>query len=220
MPSHLRSPTHRMATVLAGAAVVDFRYVFDNFQDVALTAIPSHVPNVDVVGGGWQAAGGLWRIDGDGVGMEHANNDCEDAIVIDSGQANVDITLITDPSTFGQGDFGVAFRYSALNAFYFFDYEQAALRMRVVKFNPGGSVVGTNTGDPVGGSRVTWRVRLSGNDITCWLDGVDDTLITVTDADLNTNTRHGARHCTISADVRYEQITIEPVGDGSEPPGV
>lgn len=193
--------------------VVDPTLVFDEFLDVALTAIGSHTPDTDVLGGGWLANPGTWRIDADGAGMEHASNDCEDVVSIDAGEVNVDITLVTNPTS-DEGDYGVCFRYSALNAMYFYDF---APTMRIVKFNPGASVIGTNTGTP-GAGRNVWRARLNGNSISCWIEGVANTLITLIDSDLNTNTRHGIRHCLISANARYGQIRIEPAGRGSEPP--
>lgn len=181
--------------------------LLDNFIETSDVAIASHTPDYNRYGNAWASAAGTWTVQSDGSGLRHASAHCEDAAIVDVTVSDVIITMITDPSH-NQGDQGVAFRYSALDAFYFYDYQGGG--MRIVKFNPGGSVIGTNTGDPTyGGAKITWQVTLSGNDIKCEVIGVADTLIEVTDSDLASNTKHGIRHCLESADLRYDQITIE-----------
>lgn len=155
-------------------AVASPWYVEDFFSDPDTTPLANHAPDVDIVGGWWTELVGSWAISSNQARVDAVVAQDEFA-TIDSGRADVlviaDVTLTNDGA--GDHNVGLVFRIDAANDWWLFWQDINDGNLRLGKFVLGSfTSVGSKSFVWPSGATKEMKVKLSGNSIECFVDGV------------------------------------------------
>lgn len=167
--------------------------VSDTFTDTNGTAIASHTPDVDVVGGGWtEVIGTDWTIQ-----SNTANTTTLDGTAsIDCGAADINLSCEADSNALSSAEIqsaGLCARLSDANNFWAIIINDIGNTFRISEKNGGTYTTRASASVTInGGTFYTLTAQLSGATITAQIDGANE--ISYGSATLNqTTTVHGIK---------------------------
>lgn len=164
--------------------------LYDDFSGLSIS-LDSHIPNIDKSHTGWDEALGNWALDGSGnVTNGTPVNNTPNAAYVNTGQADVRITVVVTTSATDAFAPGIAFRATNASNFLYVDIEKTTQKLRIAKYEAGAPSLLTQGNVTVANNtQYTLTVTVAGNQITAQLDGAND--VTFSTSFNNTATRHG-----------------------------
>jgi len=183
-----------LANRVGGSGVLVLK---DTFTEGSNTALASHSPDVDLVGGGWTEGSGSWTVVASTDDLQVSAGTTHSLCNLDIG-SNVfrrAFARVTSPSTFAttSSNCGFVFRYADTNNFYLADLEQVSATLRLRK-RVGGTYTTLNSTSFTVSASTQFDLTLSvyGDEVLFDVDGTSVSA-TLDAAGLNSNTDFGFR---------------------------
>lgn len=193
--------------------------VLDTFTDTNGTALTSHTPDVDVVGGGWQVLGaGIWGISSDNR-LRNTNSDgLRYVAAIETNKSDIFAEVILTTKSSGNTSAGLNIRCSdETNQWRI--YCQSSSSKFSIQENIAGSVTIRVDVTKTFSAGTDYRITCAadGSTINAWVD--DGSAISYSSATFNqTETEHGVLEYEdlSGSNPHYDNFAIYPIGSNGE----
>jgi hypothetical protein len=171
-----------------GAGPGPITLLYDTFTGTNNTLLTTHTMDV---GPGWTAVVNNWKISTNQAVPNSSGNECLD--VADSGQSNVTAAVDSDFTNVGSNtDACLIIRYQDSSNYWLLQLIAASNVLKLYEKGSGSFVLRGSTSYTVSiNTTYTLEIVASGNNFTCYVNGVSE--LTYTGSDFNTATKCGIR---------------------------